>query len=55
MNTQVLACYETAQETIGILIAARSSWVHKEIQKAAPNHSAIKQWRDEKRQFYHDL
>ncbi|RDH41815.1 hypothetical protein [Zooshikella ganghwensis] len=54
-TTEKLARYETAQETIGVLIAIRSKWIYEEEQKPEPNQDLIKQWRAEKHQFQYEL
>jgi hypothetical protein len=39
--------YEIAQETIGFMMAMRTSAIHKEAQKATPDAAKIVQWNQE--------
>lgn len=54
-TTEKLARYETAQETIGVLIAMRSKWIYEEEQKPEPNQGLIRQWESEQDTFHDEL
>lgn len=43
--------YETAQETLGMMIAIRARWIYEEQQKPAPDASRIARWEVEQRQY----
>lgn len=50
-TTERLALYETAQETLGMLIAARSRLIGVERAKKAPDEQRIKSLQAEQNQF----
>ena len=50
-TTEKLARFETAQDTIGMMVAFRSAWIHKERQKAKPDVNKIALWQAEKNQY----
>ncbi|MBU2713890.1 hypothetical protein [Zooshikella harenae] len=54
-TTEKLARYETAQETIGVLIAMRSKWIYEEEQKTELNQDLILQWENEQDTFHDEL
>ena len=50
--TQRLALYETAIETLGMMVAVRSEWISAERKKSNPNKSLINKWEDEQIDFF---
>lgn len=50
-TTEILARYETAQETLGMLVAIRSRWIHEEEQRPVPDTAKIALWEKEQAQF----
>jgi hypothetical protein len=50
-TTESLARYETAQETLGMLVAMRTRWIYEEEQKAVPDVGKIAQWKKEQAYF----
>lgn len=46
-STDLLARFETAQETLGMLVAMRTSLVFAEKRKARPDVNKIAQWESE--------
>jgi hypothetical protein len=49
--TEALARYETAQETLGMLVAMRTRWIYEEEQRDAPDVGKIAQWEKEQAYF----
>ena len=49
--TEALARYETAQETLGMLVAMRTRWIYEEEQKDTPDVGKIAQWKKEQAYF----
>jgi hypothetical protein len=50
-TTEKLGRYETAQETLGMMVAMRSRWIHEERQKQYPDTEKIALWKNEITQF----
>jgi hypothetical protein len=48
---EALARYETAQETLGMLVAMRTRWIYEEEQTDAPDVGKIAQWKKEQAHF----
>lgn len=46
-TTERLSRFETAQEALGMLIAARSEWIYRERKKAEPDAEKISVWEAE--------
>jgi hypothetical protein len=51
-TTQRLARLETAQELLGLLMAARAELIHNEGKKAQPDASKILQWEAERSELF---
>ena len=49
--TERLANFETAQETLGMMIAMRSKWIFDEKQKPFPDQNLIEKWENESFEF----
>lgn len=49
--TERLARYETAQEALGMLIAARAELIYRERKKAVPDTAKIATWTAEQEKF----
>ena len=52
-TTLRLAEFETAKETLGMLLAARSRWIFEEEAKPHPNAARIGQWTRESEELFH--
>jgi len=50
-TTERLAAFETAQETLGMLISMRSSWIAAEEDKPEPDRTRIAEWAGERDAF----
>jgi hypothetical protein len=51
ISMEQLARYESAQETLGLMVAMRSGWIADEEKKANPDHEQIERWYAEMRKY----
>ena len=51
-TTERLARFETAQETIGFLMALRTTWISDEKAKPAPDLASIARWSAERDRYW---
>jgi len=50
-TTEKLARYETALETLGLMVAMRTHWIEDQLKQAVPDAARISQWEKEQDQF----